>query len=249
MRSAPQISRLYRGVVVHTRLRPRRHRLQRRIPMLLVDLDELAGLNLPLLAVDRPGLLSLDARHHLSGERRSLKTQVEDRLTADGLATGGAVWLLCMPAVLGQVFNPLSVYFCHDADGALSAIIYEVNNTFGRRHCYVLAASGGQSLTQTCAKTFHVSPFLGMDLTYTFEITAPDAQVRIAICVADGDGPVLAAAFAGAAEPLTNRSLARVLLRHPLLMFEVLGGIHWEALKMLLKGLRFAPGAPAASRG
>lgn len=234
-------SRLYWGAVTHTRMRPIRHRLRRRIPMLLVDLDELPNLRLPLLAVDRFGPLSIDARHHLKGDRSSLKAQVERRLTAEGLPTGGPVRLLCMPAVFGKVFNPLSVYFCHASDGRLSAILYEVNNTFGGRHCYVLRAGPGGVVSHGCEKMFHVSPFLDMDLSYAFTISPPGERVSIAIRVSDTDGALLSASFVGLAEPLTKGSLARVLLRHPALMAEVLGGIHWEALKMILKGLRFAP--------
>lgn len=239
-------SRLYWGAVTHTRMRPHAHRLRRRIPMLLVDLDELPSLRFPLLAVDRFGALSIEARHHLKGDGSPLKGQVERRLLAEGLATGGPIRLLCMPAVFGRVFNPLSVYFCHAADGRLSAILYEVNNTFGGRHCYVLPAGRGRVVSHGCEKTFHVSPFLDMDLKYAFTISPPGEKVSVAIHVADKAGLLLAASFVGLAEPLTNRALVRVLLRHPLLMLEVLGGIHWEALKMVCKGLRFAP-KPKAS--
>lgn len=236
-------SRLYRGAVIHERVRPRPHRLRRRIPMILFDLDELPGLHLPLLGVDRLGPLSIESRHHLAGDRSELKAQVEKRLRAAGLPSGGPILLLCMPAVFGRVFNPLSVYFCHAADGRLSAILYEVNNTFGERHCYLLPAEGGRVVRHGCAKTFRVSPFLEMDLTYAFTIAPPGDGVTIAIRVSDREGVLLRAAFTGMAEPLTNKALACVLLTHPLLMLEVLGAIHWEALKMLVKGLRFEPAA------
>jgi DUF1365 family protein len=243
------ISRLYKGLVVHTRLRPRRHSLRRRIPMILFDLDELSALNLPLLAVDRFGPLSLDARHHLDGSRQSLKAQVESRLTAEGFVTGGPIRLLCMPAVFGRVFNPLSVYFCHAPDGALQAVLYEVNNTFGGRHCYLLpvVATGERVIRHGCAKTFHVSPFLDQDLSYAFAVSPPGERVTVDIKVSDGEGVILKASFAGAAHPLTNRALAGVLLRHPVLVLEVLGGIHWEAVKMLLKGIRLRPAPTQAA--
>ena len=244
MTAGPLASRLYRGVVTHTRLRPRRHRLRRRIPMILFDLDELPALRLRWLGVDRFAPLSIEARHHLAGDGRPLKAQVEARLAAAGLASGGPIRLLCMPAVFGQVFNPLSVYFCHRADGVLSAILYEVNNTFGERHAYLLLAEGAEVVRHGCAKTFRVSPFMDMDLNYAFTVQPPGERVAVAIEVTDAEGPLLNAAFAGEAEPLTDRALLAVLLRHPLLMLEVLGGIHWEALKMILKGLklRWAPG-------
>lgn len=248
MTQAPPSSRLYNGLVVHTRLRPRLHRLRRRIPMILFDLDELPDLKLPLLAIDRFGPLSLETRHHLDGSATPLKAQVEARLAADGIEGGGPIRLLCMPAVFGRVFNPLSVYFCHGRDGALKAVLYEVNNTFGGRHCYLLpvAATGARVIRHGCEKAFHVSPFLDRNLTYAFAVSPPGEQVSVDIAVSDGEGVLLKASFAGAGQPLTNAALAGVLLRHPLLMLEVLGGIHWEALKMLFKGIRLLP-APATA--
>lgn len=240
-------SRLYEGLVVHTRLRPRRHALRRHIPMILFDLDELSSLALPLLAIDRFGPLSLEARHHLDGSRAPLKGQVEARLAAAGIEAGGPVRLLCMPAVFGCVFNPLSVYFCHGGDGALRAVLYEVNNTFGGRHCYLLpvaATTSAQVIRHGCVKAFHVSPFLDQELSYAITVGLPGERVGVDIKVSDGDGVVLQASFAGHGRPLTNTALAGVLLRHPLLVLEVLGGIHWEALKMLLKGIRLRPPPP-----
>lgn len=248
MITGPPFSRLYRGVVVHTRIKPRRHQLRLHIPMVLVDLDELPRLSNPLLAADRPGLLSVEARHHLSGERRPLKAQVRDRLAEEGIFCDGPVRLLCMPAVLGKVFNPLSVYFCHDGDGGLVAILYEVNNTFGGRHCYVLRAEGAGVVRHGRRKAFPVSPFLGPDLTYTFNVSPPGQRFDLQILVADEAGAIMTASFTGAARPLTTPVLARELCRHPFLMLEVLGGIHWEALKMVMKGFRLlAQSSPATS--
>jgi DUF1365 family protein len=213
--------------------------------MFLFDLDEAPSLNSWLLGIDRVRPLSFEARHHLAGDGRSLRDQVRDRLAVEGIEAGGPIRLLCMPAVFGQVFNPLSVYFCHAQDGALSAILYEVNNTFGGRHAYVVRApsKGGNAARHSLRKTFRVSPFLDMDLSYEFAITLPGERAALAIRVCDGEGVILRASFAGAAEPITNRSLAGVLVRHPLLMLEVLGAIHWEALKMLFKGIRFEAGS------
>jgi hypothetical protein len=249
--TADRASRLYQGLVVHRRLRPTGHVLSRRIPMILFDLDELPQLASPLLAIDRFGPLSLEARHHLAGDGTPLKDQILRRLEAAGIAAGGPIRLLCMPAVFGRVFNPLSVYFCHSADGRLTGIVYEVNNTFGGRHCYVLPVMGDREgpVRQGCAKTFHVSPFLDHDLTYAFTILPPGEHVRVGVEVSDGEGAILTASFAGAAEPLTGRALAGVLARYPLLMLQVLGAIHWEAAKMFAKGLRLRPRPPASAMG
>jgi uncharacterized protein len=236
---------LYRGRVIHTRLRPHSHRLSKRIPMMLIDLDELVQLDrsLRLFAVDRFAPFSLQARHHLTGEAGPLKAQVMRLLAESGIEGGGAVRLLCMPAVFGGVFNPLSLYLCHRSDGALTAVLYEVNNTFGGRHCYLLPAPAKSlgGVRQTCPKTFHVSPFMDMDLCYEFRLSPPANDVVVGIRVRDRDGYLMTAAFSGEREPLTDGNLAKVLLRHPLLWLEVLGAIHWQALHLWLKGLKLRP--------
>jgi DUF1365 family protein len=148
-----------------------------------------------------------------------------------------------MPRVLGFAFNPLSVFFCHAPDGALAALLYEVNNTFGQRHSYLLPATPGPEGLQRhqCAKRFYVSPFLEMDMQYHFRLAVPGERAFIAIEARDAAGPVLAASFAGARRPLTGATLMRVLARYPLLALQVLGGIHWEALRLWRKGLRVLP--------
>jgi DUF1365 family protein len=148
-----------------------------------------------------------------------------------------------------MVFNPLTVYFCHAAGGALQAVLYEVNNTFGQRHSYLIPVETGaeQPLRQTCEKQFYVSPFMDMDLTYHFKIALPDEAVSLAVEAHDRDGPMLFAVFAGRRQPLTDGRLALAFLSHPLLALRVLGGIHWEALKLWRKGLvlKTRPAPPA----
>ena len=134
-------SGLYRGRVVHQRLRPRRHRLGYRIFQMLLDLDELAALDagLRLFGYNRPALVGFHDRDHGPGDGRPLRPYVEAELAKAGIDLGGGpIRLLCMPRVLGQVFNPLSLYFCCDRSGVLAAILYEVNNTFGERHSYLI---------------------------------------------------------------------------------------------------------------
>lgn len=240
---------LFPGLVLHARTRPRAHTLRYRIFMLLADLDEGPKLarGLRLFGFDGPGLFSFQSRDHGDGSTRPLKAQVEAHLQAAGLETGGPVRLLCMPRVLGGVFNPLSVYFCHRADGALSAILYEVNNTFGDRHSYLIPApdaAPGEVVRQAIDKGFYVSPFMDMDLTYAFTIRPPGEKVAVSIDVADGQGPLLSASFTGKGQPLTDRALLLAWLAHPWMTLGVMGAIHWEALKIWLKGERLR-GRPA----
>lgn len=241
-------SGLYPGVVTHARVKPRAHRLRYRIFMLLLDLDELEqlGERLKLFRAHRFGLMSFHQADHLDGTDRPLKPRIEAQLAAAGLAHGGPVRMLAMPRILGGVFNPLTVYFCHGADGALSAILYEVTNTFGERHSYLIPAEGGEPVVQACGKGFYVSPFMDMDLDYVFRITPPGERVSVAVNVRDAEGQVLAAAFAGRRVELTDRALARAWLTHPLMTVGVMAAIHWEALFIWLKGgaLRRRPKAP-----
>ena len=141
-------SGLYQGAVTHKRLRPREHALRYRVFMLLLDLDELPDLfrRLRLLSRGRFGLMSFDAGDHGDRSGAPLRPQIEQRLAAAGIEAGGPIRLLCMPRVLGYGFNPLSLFFCHRRDGRLAAILYEVTNTFGERHAYLIARVAGDQI-------------------------------------------------------------------------------------------------------
>jgi DUF1365 family protein len=240
-------SALYAGVVAHVRKRPRAHRLRYRIFMLLLDVDEIDDLGgrLRLFARNRFALLSFHDRDH--GDGGSLRAWAQAHLARAGLDGSGPLRILSMPRVLGLGFNPLSVWFCHDRDGALSALIYEVNNTFGEKHSYLIPASPGARLRQACEKGFFVSPFMDMDLAYRFRIVAPGEAVAIGVDVDDEQGLVLAASFAGERTAMSDRALWCAWLAHPWMTIGVLAAIHWEALKIFLKGekLRPRPAAPA----
>ncbi len=239
-------SALYTGTVVHARSRPVRHRLRYRLLNLLLDLDELPALDkrLRLFGHNRWGLFSFREADHGDGSATPLRAQVERLLRNAGLEpAGGRISVLCMPRLLGMVFNPLSVYFCHAADGALQAVLYEVNNTFGQRHSYLIPVPAGADavLRQHCAKQFYVSPFMDMALEYKFRLAVPDAALSLAMEVHDAEGAMLFAAFAARRRELSDGALLRGFLAHPLLALKVLGGIHWEALKLWRKGMALRP--------
>jgi DUF1365 family protein len=241
---------LYHGIVAHRRMRPVAHALRYRIFMVSLDLD--APGRLPrLFGLDRPGLLSFHQRDHGDGVRGGLRDWVAAKLRDIGLPPPAALRVLCMPRVLGHAFNPITLFFCHGDDGSLRALIYEVNNTFGQRHAYVLPASGPDhsghegAVRQDCGKTFHVSPFMDMDLCYHFRVRPPAETASVVIHVDDADGLLLTAGFAGRHEALTNGAILRAAARIPLLGLKVVGGIHWEAAKLWSKGLKLRP-APAA---
>ncbi len=255
---------LYTGRVTHQRLRPMRHRLGYRMFSLLLDLDQLPALagRLRLFSLNRFNLFSLYERdfgagacpgNSLGTSTGSLRAHVDAQLQAGGFLPGGRVQLLAMPRILGYAFNPLSVYFCHAPGGALQAILYEVNNTFGERHSYLLAVEPaeqhGSRVQQQCHKQLHVSPFLDLDMRYAFRVVPPrdGADLSLSIDAADAQGPVLVAHYAASAQPLTDAALARVFVSHPLLTLKVIFAIHWQALRLWIKGarLRRLPAAPA----
>jgi DUF1365 family protein len=239
------LSALYAGAVVHQRLRPVRHKLRYGIVQMLLDLDELPSLSsrLRMFAHDRFGVFAFHERDHGGGVPGGLRAWVEQSLQAAGIAAPcGAIRLLCMPRILGHAFNPISVFFCHGLDTGLIAMIYEVRNTFGERHVYLMRADGdGSQIRQICAKGFYVSPFMPMQLTYRFRVTPPGANVSLGITASDAEGILIATAFGGAREVLTDMALLRHFLRMPFQGSKVLAAIHWEALKLWLKGVRFVP--------
>ncbi|MBA2932884.1 DUF1365 family protein [Sphingomonas sp. CGMCC 1.13654] len=234
-------SALYVGHVMHRRTRPRSHRLRYRIFSLLLDLDEIDMLAARLMVFSRSrfNLFSFHDRDYAAGTREPLRAQVERHLASAGMDLGGgAIRLLTMPRILGFAFNPLNVYFCHDSGGALRAVLYEVNNTFGQRHSYLLPVEQvAGTVRQGCAKDFHVSPFMGMDMRYAFRLTPPDQRLSLAITGSDGEGPIITAVHSAARRPLTNAQLLRAFATHPLLTFKVVGGILWEALRLWIKGV------------
>lgn len=249
-------SALYAGTVVHQRMRPLRHRLRYGVFSLLIDLSELGELDrrMRFFSLNRSNLFSLHEKDYGTGEPHGLRAHIDRTLVAAGLAAGGPVQLLTMPRILGYAFNPLTVYFCRRPDGSLQAIVYEVNNTFGERHSYVIAVGADDAhaarLQQRCAKALHVSPFLGLAMEYAFDIAPPSTDresLHVGVAVHDLQGPVLVAHLNARRRPLTDAALLRAFLTYPLLTFKVVGAIHWEALKLWVKGvpLQRKPSPPA----
>ena len=169
---------------------------------MLLDLDEIEQLprSLRLFSHNRFNAVSFFDTDHGDGSDRPLRAQVEEQLKSAGIEPdGGAIRLFCMPRVFGYGFNPLSVYFCYQRDGSLAAILYEVHNTFRERHAYLIPVdrAAGAVIDQHCRKGFYVSPFMDMDMSYTFRVAVPDQRVMVAIRAADHEGLLLAAALTG----------------------------------------------------
>jgi uncharacterized protein len=245
---------LYFGAVMHARLKPVGHRFSYRVMSLLIDLDRLddADRKSALFAVNRAALYSFHEADHGDRDGSPLRAYAQARAAEHGVdLTDGRVLLLCYPRLFGYTFNPLSVYFCYRADGRLALIIYEVRNTFGEIHAYVLPVKPGEAscagIRQTQHKLFYVSPFIDMAMRYHFHISPPGEHVRLRILETGSEGPHFAATFSGRRRSLTTRALVRSFLALPLVTFKIVAAIHWEALRLWLKGVALVPRPNTAS--
>jgi len=245
---------LYIGRVKHHRLRPRQHKFTYDAFWIWLDLGQMQPLSNQLrwFSYNKFNFFGFYDRDHGDGSNIPLRIQINQQLAAAGIDLGGGkIFLLTMPRVLGYVFNPLSIYFCYSQSGILTAILWEVTNTFGQRHSYLIPVDPRDTklIRQSCEKCFYVSPFLDLDMTYTFRLHHPSESLSIAMTGCDQKGPVIVAALNGGRMELTDVALARVFLNLPFLTLKVMGAIHWEALRIWLKGikLRIRPPPPEQS--
>ncbi len=234
------------GHVEHRRIAKVGHKLNYRVFSVLVNLDKLAELDrgLRLFSVNRRNLLSLNTTDLADGKQSCLSTFAKELVRShlpDTLVH--EVWLQTYPRVLGFVFNPLSVYFCLDASGQVVANIYEVSNTFGGRVHYVQAVKNGK--IEPASKTMLVSPFNGTRGRYSFSMRFVEDQLAIGVALREKGKPVLKTWYRARQARLTDRGLLKEFFLVPLLAFKVVGAIHFEALKLWLKGLR----PPAREKG
>ena len=236
---------LYFGRVIHARSRPRKHRFAYKVFSMLVDIDRLEEVarRSALFSLNRFNLFSFYERDHGPRDGSPLRAHI-NRLMADAsLPAPAQVKLLCYPRILGYVFNPLSVYYCYGAEGRMSALIYQVHNTFGDVHSYVAPVAGaerqGRVIRQSRDKNLHVSPFVGMAASYHFALDDPHETIGIRIRETDQDGPFLLATFDGKARRFSTASLLTAFGRYPLMTLKVMGAIHFEALRLWLKGVPF----------
>src|SRR5579863_6391911 len=239
---------LYVGDVVHARLKPVGHRFSYRVMSLLIDLDRLnvADRQTPLFGVNRRALYSFHEADHGARDGSSLRDYAQRRAAEHGIdLSSGRVLLLCYPRLFGYGFNPLSVYFCYRANGKLTLVIYEVRNTFGDIHAYVLPVEGRDvspaGIRQQQDKRFYVSPFVAMEMRYHFRLIEPGEHVKLRILETDREGPLLSATFNGLRRALSTKELLRSFFSLPAVTVKIIAAIHWEALRLWWKGVRLVP--------
>jgi len=249
--SLPDGHALYTGTVNHLRIQPVRHYLAYKVFSLFLDIDTLPSLNtvIPgLVGHNRKGIVQVNDKDHGPRTGAPIRPWLNAILCEQGYGAlvDQPVRLLCFPRIWGYAFNPLSIYYCYDNDGALSAVLYHVSNTFGESHCYLLSArtsaAENNPITHTTDKVFHVSPFLQMDCRYRFVFRPPGDKLAFQIAETDRQGnPLLFANHHGTRMPLTAKALAGAMLTNPALSHKIIAGIHWEALKLWVKGVPFYP--------
>lgn len=245
-------SALYVGSVSHHRLTPKRHALRNRVYWMLLDLSELAALDaeLKLFSHNRCNLFSCFDRDHGDGTDTPLLEQARTLIASAGIdAREPTIQMLCMPRVAGYDFNPLTVYYCSNERKEVIAVIYEVNNTFGGRHSYVIPTTPSKdgTIRQVCDKAFYVSPFMDLDMKYRFRTKSPNQKVGVSVQARKHDRAVINTSLIGHRRELSDRNLFQVAITHPGLPMKVTGAIYWNALKLWCRGFAVNPAKPSTA--
>jgi DUF1365 family protein len=235
---------LFFGQVMHSRLRPQRNRCVYPVFFIRARIDRIDALRGSLFSLDRWNLFSLHRRDHGARDGSELEPWIRGLLGREGLdSANGEIWLQTFPRVLGYVFNPVSFWLCHDRDGRLRAVLCEVSNTFGERHNYLLAHSDQRPILPgerlTARKKLHVSPFCEVEGCYRFQFDLDRGACAVRIDYHDAHGLLLTTAVSGQGQALTTRSLARAFVRYPWMTLGVILRIHWQALRLWIKGVPF----------
>jgi uncharacterized protein len=228
---------LYRGQLVHVRRGDTETVFRHRVYMWMIDVDELPALDRGLrgFGYDRPSVTTIRSADHLGDPSRPLRENVLAYLDGHGIdLDGGRVTLLTNARVLGRVFNPLSVFYCHGPDGALRCVVAEVHNTYGERHCYLLRPD--QRHRCQAGKEFYVSPFLTVDGHYRMTVPPPGERLSVQMSLVQDGSTVFQAALTGRRVELSSAAVARMLVRHPLMPERVSALIRWHGLRLWTRG-------------
>ncbi len=234
---------IYSGFVTHRRFKPKRHFFKYKTFSLLIDLKEIESLGkkISFFSYNRFNVLSFYDVDHGPRNGTSLVNWVKTRLSDVKINIGtGSIKLLCYPRFFGYVFNPLSIFYCYNESSQLKAVLYEVKNTYNEQHTYVFSAAPSSNLVlHKCEKKFYVSPFMEMKTFYNFRLLNPGKILNVYIKQRDSEGTLLTACQGGEKIEMSSKNLLLQFLKHPLMSFKVIAAIHFEALRLWMKGVKF----------
>ena len=233
---------IYIGSVIHKRFKPKKHFFKYDVFSLFLDLDEINELDkkIPFFSYNKFNILSFFDKDHGYRDGSSIKDWLIHVLQKKNISTINIkIKILCYPRIFGYVFNPLSVFFIYDADSNPIAILYEVKNTFGEQHTYVFKIDiKNKQILNNCKKKFYVSPFMDLESKYFFKVLIPNERLSVIIDQRDKEGKLLFASQDGERVKLSSKNLLKSYLKHPLMTLKIISAIHYEALKLWIKGIK-----------
>ena len=233
---------IYIGSVIHKRFKPKKHFFKYNVFSLFLDLDEINELDqkIPFFSYNKFNILSFFDKDHGYRDGSSIKDWLIHVLQKKNISTINIkIKILCYPRIFGYVFNPLSIFFIYDADSNPIAILYEVKNTFGEQHTYVFKIDiKNKQILNNCKKKFYVSPFMDLESKYFFKVLIPNERLSVIIDQRDKEGKLLFASQDGERVKLSSKNLLISYLKHPLMTLKIISAIHYEALKLWIKGIK-----------
>ena len=233
---------IYTGSVIHKRFKPKKHFFKYSVFSLFLDLDEINELDqqIPFFSYNKFNILSFFDKDHGYRDGSSIKDWLIHVLQKKNISTINIkIKILCYPRIFGYVFNPLSIFFIYDADSNPIAILYEVKNTFGEQHTYVFKIDiKNKQILNNCKKKFYVSPFMDLESKYFFKVLIPNERLSVIIDQRDKEGKLLFASQDGERVKLSSKNLLISYLKHPLMTLKIISAIHYEALKLWIKGIK-----------
>mgnify|MGYP001209886253 FL=1 len=232
---------IYDGKVIHRRFKPKKHYFKYKVFSLLIDIDELEIIQkkIKIFSYNKFNIISFFDIDHGPRDGTPIKDWVIDNLKKIGINNEKIqIKLFCYPRIFGYVFNPLSIFFIYDQNSKLISILYEVKNTFGEQHTYVFKTNDDKIITNNCTKKFHVSPFINMECQYYFRVLKNSEKISIIIDQNDNEGKLLYASQDGKAKDFNEKNLIISYISHPLMTLKIIAAIHYEALKLWLKGIK-----------
>ncbi len=233
---------IYIGSVIHKRFKPKKHFFKYSVFSLFLDLDEISVLNekIPFFSYNKFNILSFFDNDHGYRDGSSIKDWLIQVLQKKNISTRNIkIKILCYPRIFGYVFNPLSIFFIYDSNSNPIAILYEVKNTFGEQHTYVFKIDiKNKQIFNNCKKKFYVSPFMDLESNYFFKVLIPNERLSVIIDQRDKEGKLFFASQDGERVKLSAKNLLISYLKHPLMTLKIISAIHYEALKLWMKGIK-----------